>query len=146
MQRSLGSFCDGKTKKSGTGASTSIRAMDGVPPSFWPPPTESTLEGHRRVLADEPAAHGRPGGQADSVYSQLKTEVDGHLFTSGSGTPVKAMLADGLVDQLHLFVYPLTRGSGPRLFTPDASPLGLKLASAESFEHGMIYLNYILER
>jgi dihydrofolate reductase len=26
------------------------------------------------------------------------------------------MLADGLVDELHLFVYPLTRGPGPRLF------------------------------
>jgi hypothetical protein len=28
-------------------------------------------------------------------------------------TLVRAMLADGLVDELHLFVYPLTRGSGP---------------------------------
>ena len=33
-----------------------------------------------------------------------------------------AMLADGLVDELHLFVYPLTRGSGPRLFPEGAAP------------------------
>ena len=39
------------------------------------------------------------------------------LYTSGSGTLVRAMLADGLIDGLHLFVYPLTRGAGPRLFT-----------------------------
>ena len=32
------------------------------------------------------------------------------------------MLADGLVDGLHLFVYPLTRGAGPRLFPEDAAP------------------------
>jgi hypothetical protein len=32
------------------------------------------------------------------------------------------MLADRLVDALHLFVYPLTRGSGPRLFTEEAAP------------------------
>ena len=43
----------------------------------------------------------------------LKDEVDGDIFTSGSGTLVRAMLADGLVDGLHLFVYPLTRGAGP---------------------------------
>src|SRR5690348_9974643 len=43
----------------------------------------------------------------------LKNEVDGDLYVSGSGTLVRAMLADGLVDELHLFVYPLTRGAGP---------------------------------
>ena len=46
----------------------------------------------------------------------LKDRVDGDLYVSGSGKLVRAMLADGLVDELHLFVYPLTLGSGPRLF------------------------------
>ena len=50
----------------------------------------------------------------------LKERVDGNLYVSGSGTLVRAMLADGLVDELHLFVYPLTRGSGPRLFRDGA--------------------------
>ena len=31
------------------------------------------------------------------------------------------MLADGLIDVLHLFVYPLTLGTGPRLF-PEGDP------------------------
>ena len=48
----------------------------------------------------------------DAIRS-LKDEVDGDLYVSGSGMLVRAMLADGLVDDLHLFVYPLTRGSGP---------------------------------
>src|SRR5205085_6990078 len=52
----------------------------------------------------------------------LKEEVDGDLYVSGSGTLVRAMLADGLVDSLHLFVYPLTRGAGPRLFPDGADP------------------------
>src|SRR3954467_12776955 len=34
---------------------------------------------------------------------------------SGSGPLVRALLADGLIDALHLFVYPLTLGTGPRL-------------------------------
>jgi dihydrofolate reductase len=72
----------------------------------------------------------------------LKEEVDGDLYVSGSGTLVRAMLADGLVDELHLFVYPLTRGAGPRLFPPDAPPATLSLAACESYENGVAYLAY----
>src|SRR5918997_5975500 len=39
---------------------------------------------------------------------RLKDEVAGDLYVSGSGTLVRAMLDDGLVDELHLFVFPLT--------------------------------------
>jgi dihydrofolate reductase len=73
---------------------------------------------------------------------RLKDEVDGDLYVSGSGTLVRAMLADGLVDQLHLFVYPLTRGSGPRLFPEEAAPGNLSLAANESYENGVVYLAY----
>jgi dihydrofolate reductase len=72
----------------------------------------------------------------------LKEEVDGDLYVSGSITLVRAMLADGLIDELDLFVYPLTRGSGPRLFTEDAAPRKLSLAASESYENGVVYLAY----
>jgi RibD C-terminal domain len=47
------------------------------------------------------------------------------------------MLADGLVDELHLFVYPLTRGPGPRLFPEEATPSRLSLAACEAHENGV---------
>jgi dihydrofolate reductase len=72
----------------------------------------------------------------------LKDEVDGNLYVSGSGTLVRAMLADGLVDELHLFVYPLTHGAGPRLFPEDAPPRTLSLAACESYENGVVHLAY----
>jgi dihydrofolate reductase len=75
----------------------------------------------------------------------LKGEVDGDLYVSGSGTLVRAMLADGLVDALHLFVYPLIRGSGPRLFPEDAAPTTLSLAASDSYDNGVVYLAYRLE-
>jgi dihydrofolate reductase len=78
---------------------------------------------------------------ADSIR-RLKESVDGDLYVSGSGTLVRAMLADGLVDGLHLFVFPLTRGSGPRLFPEDAAPITLSLAASESYENGVVYLAY----
>jgi dihydrofolate reductase len=72
----------------------------------------------------------------------LKDEVAGTLYVSGSITLVKAMLADSLVDELHLFVYPLTRGAGPRLFPEDAAPAKFSLGASESYENGVVYLNY----
>ncbi|MFL5936176.1 MAG: dihydrofolate reductase family protein [Gaiellaceae bacterium] len=73
---------------------------------------------------------------------RLKDEVDGALYVSGSGTLVRAMLADGLVDELHLFVYPLTRGSGPRLFPEDAPAMKLSLAESRSYANGVVYVSY----
>ena len=78
---------------------------------------------------------------ADTIRA-LKDEVDGDLYVSGSGTLVRAMLADGLIDGLHLFVYPLTRGAGPRLFPEDAAPTKLSLAATESYDNGVVYLHY----
>ena len=52
------------------------------------------------------------------------------------------MLADGLVDELHLFVYPLTRGTGPRLFEDGAAPSALSLETCRSYPNGVVYLDY----
>src|ERR687883_1316290 len=77
-----------------------------------------------------------------AAIRRLKEEVDGDLYVSGSITLVRGMLADGLVDELHLFVYPLTRGSGPRLFPDDAAPSKLSLAANDSYDNGVVYLSY----
>src|SRR5919201_7105148 len=65
---------------------------------------------------------------ADAIR-RLKDDVDGDLYVSGSGRLVRAMLDDGLVDGLHLFVYPVTSGAGPRLFPESAAPSKLSLES-----------------
>jgi dihydrofolate reductase len=73
---------------------------------------------------------------------RLKDSVDGVLYVSGSGTLVRAMLDDGLVDGLHLFVYPLTLGGGPRLFPADAPPRTLALETSDRYDNGVVYLAY----
>jgi dihydrofolate reductase len=81
------------------------------------------------------------GAYDPSRIRRLRDEI-GDLYVSGSGTLVRAMLADGLVDELHLLLYPLTRGTGPRLFTEEAQARALSLAACESYKHGVVYLNY----
>ena len=78
---------------------------------------------------------------ANTVRS-LKEDVDGGLYVSGSGTLVRALLDDDLVDEVHLFVYPLTRGTGPRLFAENAPPRKLSLAACEAYDNGVVYLAY----
>src|SRR5437763_4818660 len=77
---------------------------------------------------------------ADAIRS-LKDEV-GDLYVSGSGTLVRAMLADGLVDELHLFVFPIALGTGKRLFPEGSGTTKLKLFASESYDSGVTHLAY----
>ncbi|RBY74482.1 deaminase [Geodermatophilus sp. TF02-6] len=81
------------------------------------------------------------GYDADRIRA-LKDEVDGDLYVSGSATLVRAMLADGLVDELHLYVYPLAVGTGIRLFPDGAVRTPLSLLGAESLSNGVAHLTY----
>ena len=81
------------------------------------------------------------GAYDPARIKQLKDEVDGNLFVSGSTTLVRAMLADGLVDSLHIFLYPLTRGEGERLL--DGVPATtFTCEESQTYSHGMTYLHY----
>jgi len=46
------------------------------------------------------------------------------------------------VDELHLFVYPVTRGTGPRLFTEDTGAATWSLAGSAIYDNGVVYLHY----
>jgi dihydrofolate reductase len=82
------------------------------------------------------------GAYSAEAIRSLKDRVDGYVYVSGSGTLVRAMLADGLVDELHLFVFPLTLGGGKRLFADDGPTAKLTLAAAEAYESGVVHLGY----
>ena len=82
------------------------------------------------------------GSYDPGAIRSLKSEVSGDIYVSGSAMLVRAMLADRLIDDLHLFVYPLTRGSGPRLFDAGDAPGKLSLATSDTYDNGVVYLNY----
>src|SRR3954451_214418 len=80
------------------------------------------------------------GYDADRLRA-LKDEV-GTLYVSGSATLVRGLLADGLVDELHLYVYPVAVGQGIRLF-PDGGPrTPLALLDAQRLSNGVAHLVY----
>ncbi len=77
---------------------------------------------------------------AETIRS-LKDRIEGDIYVSGSGALVRAMLADGLVDELQLFVFPLAVGAGPRLFS-DGLEAKFSLAESQSYENGALHLVY----
>ena len=81
------------------------------------------------------------GPYSATAIRELKDRVDGKIYVSGSGTLVRALLADGLVDELHLFVYPLALGSGQRLFA-DGATVKLTLAGSEAYASGVLHVTY----
>ena len=73
---------------------------------------------------------------------ELKDKADGDIYVSGSGTLVRALLADGLADELHLFVYPVARGAGQRLFSDSGPSTTFALAGSEAYSNGVVHLSY----
>jgi dihydrofolate reductase len=84
------------------------------------------------------------GPYSGGTIRDLKARIDGGIYVSGSGTLVRAMIADRLVDELHLFVFPLTLGAGPRLFAEGAATTRFELADCKTFNNGVVYLSYRL--
>jgi dihydrofolate reductase len=82
------------------------------------------------------------GRYSSDAIRDLKDRVDGGIYVSGSGTLARAMLADGLVDELHLFLYPIAVGSGQRLFAEGAGETKLALAGSEAYGSGVVHLTY----
>ena len=119
----------------------SVRTVEDDPGApFFNDTTKYVVSG---TLSDPTWRNTRVLGPYDpESIRRLKQDVDGDIYVSGSGTLVRAMLADGLVDELHLFVFPLTRGSGARLFPEDGVPLSLTLRACETYDNGVIHLGY----
>jgi dihydrofolate reductase len=63
------------------------------------------------------------GGDPVAEVTALKGEVDGELQVAGSIQLVQGLIANDLVDEIHLMTFPVILGTGRRLFgeTPDKS-------------------------
>ena len=79
-----------------------------------------------------------PGWQGTTVISgdvageieQLKGRINGSILVAGSGTLVGTLLAEDLVDELRLMVFPTVLGRGRRLFPNGIDRLKLKLTES----------------
>jgi len=70
-------------------------------------------------------------------------EAEGAAITViGSGELVQTLLANDLVDELQVFVFPLVLGTGKKLFREGLPPLRLELLDSSISQHGSLWLKY----
>lgn len=84
----------------------------------------------------------RIGGDLDAEIARLRAQHrDVHVI--GSIDFVHTLLADGLFDELKLWVYPILVGAGKKVFDDGAAPSTMRLIEpAVSDEHGVTLLRY----
>jgi dihydrofolate reductase len=72
----------------------------------------------------------------------LKERLGGVVGVTGSISLVHGLIADGLVDEYRLFVYPVVIGRGRRLFEGATNVPRLELIEARTYRSGVVLLTY----
>ena len=83
-----------------------------------------------------------PAASAIAEIAELKQRPGKNIGMTGSATLVSSLLREGLLDELHLFVFPVVLGSGKRLFAAPGAKLPLKLIDSATFDTGVLHLTY----
>ena len=81
------------------------------------------------------------GNLAEEV-AKLKQRPGGDILVAGSATLVRGLMAEGLVDEYRLMVFPIVLGSGKRLFGETEDTATLKLVGAKTLDSGTLILTY----
>ena len=76
-------------------------------------------------------------GDLAAAIADLKAKGDGELQVQGSCALVRWLLANELVDEVALMVYPVILGQGKRLFPDTGLDTRLELAESRSFPKGV---------
>lgn len=73
---------------------------------------------------------------------ELKQEDGPDLLIQGSGNLIQTLLANGLIDEILLMIFPLLLGKGKRLFSDSAMPVAFKLVKSQASTTGVIMATY----
>ena len=82
------------------------------------------------------------GGDIAEKVSQLKQQSGPDLHVYGSANLLQTLMKHDLVDEFWLKIYPLTLGSGKRLFTEGTIPAAFKVTESQVSPTGVIIVNY----
>ena len=82
------------------------------------------------------------GGDIAEKVAELKQQPGHDLHVYGSGNLLQTLMKHDLVDAYWLKIYPLTLGSGKRLFADGTIPAAFKVTDSKISPSGVIIVNY----
>lgn len=83
-----------------------------------------------------------PGGEAIARIRELRESEGGDLLVMGSPTLVRALVREGLVDELRLMIEPVLLGGGKTIFPDDGAKRTLELVSTVTTSTGVQVCTY----
>lgn len=115
------------------GTSNPMAAFFNTTPKLVVSTTLHTLDWEGSTLVD---------GDVSATLRQVKEQPGQEIAIFGSGTLVRSLLLDGLIDELRLLVHPVVIGRGRHLFEDGDQPCGLELLESTTLSSGMLNLVY----
>jgi len=116
--------------------------------AFEPNPAEDPFSGFKKYVvsstlksADAWRDSSLISGDVINEIRKLKSEPGKNIIIDGSSVLMHTLIANDLVDEYALHVYPLVLGAGKRLF-PEGKHVNLKLIEATSLPTGVVYQRY----
>ncbi len=81
-------------------------------------------------------------GNVVAEIKKLKKDKGPNLQVYGSGAFIQTLLKHDLVDELWLKIFPITLGTGKRLFAEGTIPAAFRLTESKTSPSGVIFANY----
>ncbi len=93
-----------------------------------------------RSISESPWQNAIVAADLAETVNRLKAGSGGDMIAYGGGTLVASLIAEGLLDELHLLVNPVAIGAGMPVFPDLGAQQPLRLVSAQPFECGVTAL------
>lgn len=119
--------------------------------SYWPKQTGSIADPFNKAKKYVVSGKGAELPWKESILihddavakiKALKAEDGPLLQVWGSGKLIQTLLKNDLVDELRLRIFPVTIGTGKRLFAEGTIPAAFELIDSQALPSGVILANY----
>ena len=81
-------------------------------------------------------------GDVTTAVAGLKEHPGPEIQVHGSSNLLQTLIKDGLIDEYHVWTFPVLLGSGKRLFADGTIPIGLKLVDTKTSTTGVVIATY----
>src|SRR5437868_14457612 len=82
-------------------------------------------------------------GDVIAAVAALKAEAGLDLQIIGSGNLIQTLQAASLIDEYHVWTFPVVLGRGKRLFEKGARPCALRLVASKVSASGVVMSTYV---